>query len=541
MAKLIPGIVSQQEVVRDSAHASLAFTKGNFAIAPRFEHLFHVVFNFTEEGRNELRKLGSFDDRRDYSILVKSVDLPSFTINVQEYNQYNRRVQAQHRITYETVTVVFHDDAQNKILRLWNAYYQAYFKDPTYDQSDFDRDDRYAPRQRERWGQATPTFRFFEDVKIYTLHQKKFAEYTLINPIINDFRHGRHNYYTNEIREHQMSFSYEGVKYRTGVVNGSLPIGFPDSALYDTLPSPRDFSDGFNFVNINGRIVDVSSQNPVDLSQTTGSQGSAQTQQQNTQANVNNNVFPVGGINLPVLRGATSTSNEVFPVNTSAATPTFVPSATDSNVIGSPTTSNVGQNSVTSNNISISNNKFALPTTDIKNSRNIPVGNSNIFSTGNSGSPATPATISSAVKFNQNQNREQIVDTSRQQAESDGRLAARTVNSTGSFRQSPTLKNLVDNPALSPNDKKNLVLDWHRSYYAALNVPSERNLLWGQQYATNSDLRNELSKIGIVPSEQNISAKTFNQNLPEQTAVDTLTGTVNINGVEVPISDIGTV
>jgi hypothetical protein len=90
------------------------------------------------------------------SLLVKSIQLPTFTINVETHNQYNRQVHSQHKINYSPVTITFHDDAADRVLRLWTEYYKFYYADSIYSQdlSAYSTTDRYTTRSSNRWGLA---------------------------------------------------------------------------------------------------------------------------------------------------------------------------------------------------------------------------------------------------------------------------------------------------------------------------------------------------------------------------------------------------
>ena len=83
------------------------------------------------------------------------------------------------------------------------------------------------------------------------MHNHKFAEYTLINPIITSFQHDAHAYANGSLMEHTMQVAYETVKYATGYVNDITPRGFADihydvetSDLSNNLPDNQAFIDG---------------------------------------------------------------------------------------------------------------------------------------------------------------------------------------------------------------------------------------------------------------------------------------------------------
>jgi hypothetical protein len=84
---------------------------------------------------------------------------------------------------------------------------------------------------------------FFNDITIYGLSQKTFAQYTMINPLITDWTHDTYDYAAgSQVIQHTMSIRYEAVKYYSGNIGGNTPSGqvngFADPAHYDTEKSP---------------------------------------------------------------------------------------------------------------------------------------------------------------------------------------------------------------------------------------------------------------------------------------------------------------
>jgi hypothetical protein len=183
----------------------------------------------------------------------------------------------QTKINYQPATIRFHDDGSNLITNLWYNYFSYYYKDPshkyqnvpansgtpgdkgglTQSRTDYNSRDTYtAYRDQNDWGYVGESYsdatggvpsggkpRFFNDITIYSLVQQKFAQYTLINPIITDWRHDTHDYSeSNGIMEHTMTIQYETVKYYSGNLNGQTPDsivkGFADPSHYDTVKSP---------------------------------------------------------------------------------------------------------------------------------------------------------------------------------------------------------------------------------------------------------------------------------------------------------------
>jgi hypothetical protein len=78
---------------------------------------------------------------------------------------------------------------------------------------------------------------FLESISIYSLSQKQFHEYVLINPTITQFQHGEHNASDSAgIMEHTMQITYESVKYRRGQITDETMAAM--LLNYDKTPSP---------------------------------------------------------------------------------------------------------------------------------------------------------------------------------------------------------------------------------------------------------------------------------------------------------------
>jgi len=235
--------ISKGDHIRDFQHASRMFVDNNYELQPRYSHLFHVVFNLTPQAA----ALFDNQEKLEINMLVKSIDLPSFNFDVQTHNQYNRHVHTQHKLNYNPVTVTFHDDQKDIIRSLLHTYASFYYADSRYALGgrSYNTNDRYYNNAGDSFGLATGQQRFFKDIRVYSMLQKRFAEYVLINPIINAFGHDNHSYANGQFMQHTMQIQYETVKYATGFVNNVTPKGFGE-VHYDKTPSPLGvFGAGF--------------------------------------------------------------------------------------------------------------------------------------------------------------------------------------------------------------------------------------------------------------------------------------------------------
>jgi hypothetical protein len=116
--------------LRDYTHASKAFTSNSFELKPRYKFLFHVSFTLNSDIPAISKVIGT-QEAQNLSVVVKTVDLPKYSIATETLNQYNRKRVVQTKINYEPVTLTFHDDSGDNVRNMWYNYYSYYYKDPS--------------------------------------------------------------------------------------------------------------------------------------------------------------------------------------------------------------------------------------------------------------------------------------------------------------------------------------------------------------------------------------------------------------------------
>ena len=261
--------------LKDYAHASKTFRTNGYELAPRNKFLFHVYFNINTN-IGPINQVFDQSDKTAIGLLVKTIQLPNFSIDTETLNQYNRKRIVQKKINYMPVRVEFHDDAGDIIRNMWYNYFSYYYKDPTQQygsapatngtngpssiQPGFsyqNRDIYLNQRPVNDWGfigesysQGTNAINstssgkpaFLNDITIYGLNQHKFAQYTLINPVIKDWQHDTYDYSQgNGTMNNTVTIEYETVKYYSGAIGADRSDtnvkGFADPARYDTIRS----------------------------------------------------------------------------------------------------------------------------------------------------------------------------------------------------------------------------------------------------------------------------------------------------------------
>ena len=222
--------------LRDYQHASRTFRDGNFRLLPKQKFLFYVVFNLSPTAAAIVKD----ETKREISMLVKSVDLPTYTFDVQTFNQYNRHKHVQTKLNFNPINIRLHDDMADITRNMWYAYMDYYYTDQRYENfATYRHEDTYSPRVARVFGyEAANKEPFFDDIKIYSIYDKKFTEYSLINPVLTNFNHDSHDHSQSDLLENQMTVTFELVKYATGYVGGvGSPRGFGE-LHYDKEASP---------------------------------------------------------------------------------------------------------------------------------------------------------------------------------------------------------------------------------------------------------------------------------------------------------------
>lgn len=228
-------------VLRDYRHARATFIdRQNPSLIPKSQFLFHVYIELNVA-------LSQDPEEKTFSILVKSVELPKFSVETKNFNAYNRPNIVQTKIKYESITIKFHDDSNNIIRNLWQNYYQFYYQDSKLGV------DNGAPAQRYLFahkykqelpvnfgykpnGEFSEQANLINNIRIYSLHGGQYSLYVLVNPIITKFKHSSHDYEQSTLLEHEMTVDFETVLYSTGSdineVKGFTEVG------YDKTQSP---------------------------------------------------------------------------------------------------------------------------------------------------------------------------------------------------------------------------------------------------------------------------------------------------------------
>ena len=239
-------------IMGDFTHASNLYRRNNFRLAPKVKFLYHVVIDVNPVALQSLgNNISNLLNKREFNILASSASLPTFDVNTDTLNQYNRKKVIQTRINYNPVNIEFHDDAAGLTTLLWEAYYRYYYEDGNYaDQGTRPRayqtglyDSEPQNTYRHGFNRAGKTYPFFNSITIHQLHHQNvdshFTSFTLVNPLIAGWEHDRVDQAdASGTMKNTMRVDYETVLYDRGYTRDDDPAGFADNAHYDRSPSP---------------------------------------------------------------------------------------------------------------------------------------------------------------------------------------------------------------------------------------------------------------------------------------------------------------
>lgn len=256
---IVNGLFGAGPIMKDYQHADRLYVKDTYARAPKVGFLYFINFNLNT---NTNQRWGNVF-YKDVGLLVKRIDQPKFQIETETINQYNRKTVVQKAIKYQPISIEFHDDNSDITRDLWKNYFQYYYADSMYGNTLSNntlipqfKDTKYNTnfyRYGLDNGQKKP---FFDSIDIYVLHQQKFTQYSLINPLVTEWSHDTLDQSENsKILTNKMTVAYETVIYNQGVIRQGTSV---DSfrAFYDVSPSPLSVSgNGSKTLFGNGGVI----------------------------------------------------------------------------------------------------------------------------------------------------------------------------------------------------------------------------------------------------------------------------------------------
>ena len=249
--------------LRDYNHAARFYVNDYQSRAPKYGFLYYVNFII-----NSNAQISEID--RNIGMFVKKIDLPKFSVKTEVLNQYNRKTQVHTGITYNPITIDFHDDTSNIINNLWVNYYKHHFADGNYDTETTNNPRQFGDTKYKETDYEYGMYnrgvieQFFERIDIYVLNhtQQSSSEISIINPKITDWKHDTLTQSEgNKVLQNSLTLVYENVLYYTGSQNSKIP-GFVNE-FYDTRPSPLRIGGNPSNDPVKNQSVDLRPSNAV--------------------------------------------------------------------------------------------------------------------------------------------------------------------------------------------------------------------------------------------------------------------------------------
>lgn len=250
------GALNPKGNLADWQHAARLYTDDSMRLAPKSKFLYHVQFEISPEAQSIIPQLFEGPSLNEIGMLVKKADLPKFSAEVQTRKKYNRQKNFQTSVSYDPVSIIFHDDNQGLTTALLQAYYRYYFADGNQ-QKDANRPYSVKPHSTYEGTSANkykfgmdvnnPGVPFFLSIKISTMTRGEYTTYTLVNPILTNWIHDDvDNSDGAGTMANTIQIAYESVFYDQGSVRIGAdgdPAGFGQDH-YDKMPSPISLEGG---------------------------------------------------------------------------------------------------------------------------------------------------------------------------------------------------------------------------------------------------------------------------------------------------------
>ena len=208
---LITNIVENTQIVRNPQFEAYNAAERVFGTAgekgftafnlPKFKNCFIVQFILSEYAKNfietQLPDTHNNFTLHDVSCLVRDVQLPSFSFNIEKLNQYNRSRIVTADVVYKPSIITFYDTVDSAAYLLMDAYRKYYYGD-FFDKSSasFTNDVLSSPNQYRmmggNWGRSVmnngnyDSQYFFKQVNIYEIDNEKYTVHNMLNVYVED-------------------------------------------------------------------------------------------------------------------------------------------------------------------------------------------------------------------------------------------------------------------------------------------------------------------------------------------------------------------
>lgn len=229
---------SDKGILADWQHASKIFLSAGYRLSPRVKFLYYLFVEIDSAAHGASSFTAATKNGAEISLLVKRAELPKFSFDTVTKNQYNRKRVVYKQLSYEPITLTFHDDNAGVMNSLYGLYYSYYSKDHSNTLNDYKLGNSFSGARYNM--DVDIRVNLFKRISLFTLGNGLYNEYKLLAPRIRSWNHGDVDYSSNnDVVESSMTIEYESVIFSSGPVATSKMDGFATLG-YDTKPSPND-------------------------------------------------------------------------------------------------------------------------------------------------------------------------------------------------------------------------------------------------------------------------------------------------------------
>ena len=183
-------------------------------ILPKSKFLFFVHFKISA---NAQRFTSIPDVNRRLGFMVKTADRPNIQYNIQEFNQYNKKVLVTTGLTHPAINITLHDTVDEVAFKMVKDYTDFYYNDMSQELSNWRNTVVNGKSHANLFGYRirgnTSDIEFFDSIDIYEFYNGYYTKYSLANPRIESVSMGTNDYSASEGNEISLSIKPAGVVY----------------------------------------------------------------------------------------------------------------------------------------------------------------------------------------------------------------------------------------------------------------------------------------------------------------------------------------
>lgn len=205
--------------LKDNAWASKWFNTEVFRRSPKSKFNFICILDPVRGAMKE----SLFKDSLNIAHQVKTADAPKPNFDVEVVDQYNKRRVIQKKLSWDPITIVFHDDMDSQLYQILVDYMAYYYKDfSNFNKTEWNLDTVSNLINDTQWGyKPNITKYYFNNIALIWLAGGRATNIIIQNPIITNIQFDNLDYSDGSTPlEIAVTFEYEGV--RIGSINSEL-------------------------------------------------------------------------------------------------------------------------------------------------------------------------------------------------------------------------------------------------------------------------------------------------------------------------------